>query len=122
MKKSKFLACLRSILLLEKNGGDEKVVEKNYYEVLGEDLHKIVTDLGYSGIGDPAFLEDHSDIIVSVENDFKLSYFFLEQMLRKILWHSLGRPNAMCEFDSWPRQPVWDNRVWDRFFTSDLKI
>ena len=108
MKKSKFLACLRSILLIEKNGGDEKVVEKNYYEVLGEDLHKIVTDLGYSGIGDPAFLEDHSDIIVSVESDFKLSNFFLEQMLRKILWNSLGRPNAMREFDSWPRQPVWE--------------
>lgn len=65
MRKSKFLACLRSILLLEKNGGDEKVVERNYYEVLGEDLRKIVTDFGYSGIGDPAFLEDHSDIIVS---------------------------------------------------------
>lgn len=65
---SKFLAGLRSILF--KNGVDERVAEKNYYE---EDLRTIITDMGYSGIDDPAFLEDHSDIIESIESSIRFS-------------------------------------------------
>ena len=68
MKKSTFLASLGSILF--KNGGDGKVAEKNYYE---EDLCAIITDMGYSGIDDPAFVEDHSDIIEGIESSIRFS-------------------------------------------------
>ncbi|CBY38953.1 unnamed protein product [Oikopleura dioica] len=38
--KNKFLSCLRSILLLEKNGSEESIVEKHFEEIIGEDLRR----------------------------------------------------------------------------------
>ncbi|CAG5112266.1 Oidioi.mRNA.OKI2018_I69.chr2.g6500.t1.cds [Oikopleura dioica] len=62
-EKSEFLQRLRAILLLEKNGASENTVIQLFHDVIGEDLRATVTGFGYSGISDPDFLDDHSDVI-----------------------------------------------------------
>ena len=68
--KNKFLKCLRSILLLEKNGSEESLVEKKFEEIIGKDLRQTLVSFGYSGLGDRLFLAEHADFIIECYGRF----------------------------------------------------
>ena len=95
-EKSEFLQRLRAILLLEKNGASENTVIQLFHDVIGEDLRATVTGFGYSGISDPDFLDDHSDVIVSLDRNGGFTKLCKEGMLRAILRNRLGSADASC--------------------------
>ena len=61
---------LRALLLTEKNGADEALVERKYEEVVGEPLRPLVRRFGYNRISDKEFLSNFSDIMMECYGRF----------------------------------------------------
>ncbi len=97
--KNKFLSCLRSILLHEKNGSEESVVEKHFEEIIGEDLRQTLVSFGYSGLGDRFFLSEHAEIITECYGRFYGVALDVQRPLVSLI-------NTTSRHKGWHRIPI----------------
>ena len=65
-----FKASLRALLLTEKNGADEDLVERKYEDVVGVPLRPLVNQFGYDRISDKEFVNDFSDVMMQCYGRF----------------------------------------------------